>query len=334
MMKLLKYSLGLLLTIVAGSSAFAQGSSSTPDSVSRRIRYQDSVATAQDLRTNAVTLTDSATRARINSALRSLAATTNPPAAAPIDSTYSVNSYTDGTRLIYDTGNIIDVLRHPKTDLTAVVAHRGCFQAGGVPENSLAAIQRASDTNMELIELDIKMSSDGVPVLSHDMTVGRTTVGGRGNYRLVSSFTNGELQTFRLEDKYGDPTNQFIPTLEQALDYIHDHRISIVVALDIKDRAAARACWALIKRKRNAWDNPAYNWVILKMNATVYNYPSDVAYDLPGLLKPQDPSNPNGPWVKDFYYDKLLYIPVYTTNMSDKLDCLESFRDFAGQPSS
>lgn len=256
------------------------------------------------------------------------AATTTPPTINT--NTGVVYPTANGQRLVYDTGNIVDVLRNSQSDITIVGGHRGYWREDMVPENSLRAIQRASDNNLEMIEIDIKMSRDGVPVLSHDFTLGRVTVG--GGYDLVSATTSGTLQGYRLKDKNGTATPDHLPTLEQALDYIHDHRIAIVVALDIKDRNAALACWELVKRKQNAWNNPAYNWVIFKINATVYPFPVDMVYEFKGMLTPTDPNNPAKPWKKGFYYDKLLYMPVYATNMVDKLDCLDSQRRFKAQP--
>lgn len=47
-----------------------------------------------------------------------------------------------------------------------VLAHRG--GAGPDPENSLAAFARALDSGADGVELDVRLSADGVPVLHHD----------------------------------------------------------------------------------------------------------------------------------------------------------------------
>jgi glycerophosphoryl diester phosphodiesterase len=58
-------------------------------------------------------------------------------------------------------------------------AHRGIHalaglnQASGVPENPLESIGLAAQAGWEMIELDVKLTSDGVPMLSHDRTWGR-----------------------------------------------------------------------------------------------------------------------------------------------------------------
>lgn len=67
----------------------------------------------------------------------------------------------------------------PHNDLTILAAHRGIHalagltHASGIPENSLQAIRQAAEDGWEMIELDVKLTSDGIPILSHDKTWGR-----------------------------------------------------------------------------------------------------------------------------------------------------------------
>lgn len=57
----------------------------------------------------------------------------------------------------------------------ALVAHRG----GGTlaPENTLAAFRAGHAQGFKMMEYDVKLSSDGVPILLHDDTIGRTSNG-------------------------------------------------------------------------------------------------------------------------------------------------------------
>lgn len=56
-----------------------------------------------------------------------------------------------------------------------VIAHRGASAVA--PENTLAAIRAAREQGASWIELDVKITYDGVPVLMHDETLDRTTSG-------------------------------------------------------------------------------------------------------------------------------------------------------------
>jgi glycerophosphoryl diester phosphodiesterase len=86
------------------------------------------------------------------------------------------------------------------------VGHRGA--SAHAPENTLAAIRKAAELGAHMVELDVRMSADGVPVLSHDAAV---SMPGRGRVP-VTSLTAGELQM-----STSSPETS-VPTLEAALD--------------------------------------------------------------------------------------------------------------------
>jgi|GEM_PF-676895 len=83
----------------------------------------------------------------------------------------------------FDTPQIMQALYNPHQDLVLLSAHRGIHalaglnQASGVSENSLQSIGLAAQQGWEMIELDVKLTSDGVPILSHDKTWGREWCG-------------------------------------------------------------------------------------------------------------------------------------------------------------
>ncbi|PRY14027.1 glycerophosphodiester phosphodiesterase [Kineococcus rhizosphaerae] len=54
-----------------------------------------------------------------------------------------------------------------------VIAHRGYSAAA--PENTLAAFEAALRAGADLLELDVRLDADGVPVVLHDATLDRTT---------------------------------------------------------------------------------------------------------------------------------------------------------------
>ena len=69
-----------------------------------------------------------------------------------------------------------------------VIAHRG--GKGLWPENTLHAFHKALELGADMIELDLRMSGDGVPVVLHDRSVDRTTDG----TGLVQDLTLRELK--------------------------------------------------------------------------------------------------------------------------------------------
>jgi hypothetical protein len=54
-----------------------------------------------------------------------------------------------------------------------VIAHRG--DRAGAPENTLAAIRSAIFKGADAVEIDVRWSRDGIPVVLHDEGLGRTT---------------------------------------------------------------------------------------------------------------------------------------------------------------
>ncbi|SER91352.1 glycerophosphodiester phosphodiesterase family protein [Rhizobium sp. NFR03] len=98
-----------------------------------------------------------------------------------------------------------------------VVAHRTGWKENGRmirAENSLDAIRNAIALGAEMIELDVRKSSDGTLILMHDDFLDRTTTC-RGETRATSLAT---LKTCRLVvEADGHATDETVPTLEQAL---------------------------------------------------------------------------------------------------------------------
>lgn len=105
-----------------------------------------------------------------------------------------------------------------------VAAHRAAHAK--YPENSIDAIREAIRLNVDLVEIDVKVSKDGVPFLMHDRTMDRTT-NGKGDPEQLSW---SELQELSIVDK-GKVTRYKIPSLEAALAAAHG---KILVDLDLK----------------------------------------------------------------------------------------------------
>jgi len=68
------------------------------------------------------------------------------------------------------------------------IGHRGA--KGHIAENTLASFQKAIDLGVDMIELDIRLSLDKIPMVIHDHTIDRTT----SSTGLVTDFSAKELQ--------------------------------------------------------------------------------------------------------------------------------------------
>ena len=92
------------------------------------------------------------------------------------------------------------------------LAHRGLHVPDGVPENSLAAFAAAAAAGYG-VELDVTLSRDRVPVLSHDPTLERAA----GRPERIADLTVAELAAVSLEG-----TREHIPTLAAALAVLRE----------------------------------------------------------------------------------------------------------------
>ena len=100
-----------------------------------------------------------------------------------------------------------------------VVAHRSDWRSH--PENSLPAMRSAIAMGVDVVEVDVRRTKDGQFVIVHDTTLDRSTTG-RGR---VADFTLEELRRLRLRDGVGTPTEELIPTLEEALSVVRGRAV-------------------------------------------------------------------------------------------------------------
>ena len=116
----------------------------------------------------------------------------------------------------------------PKHGNTYVIAHRGAHI--GIPENSLAAIQKAIDLGCDFVEIDTRATKDGRIVSVHNSTVDQYVAGTKGK---VKDFTLEEIKKLDIGEKLGGEwKNTRIPGIEDILQLC---RGQIGVYLDLKE---------------------------------------------------------------------------------------------------
>lgn len=103
---------------------------------------------------------------------------------------------------------------HPDSGYILVAAHRGDWR--NAPENSIHALQLALKMGVDIVEIDVQKTKDGVLVLMHDQTIDRTT-SGKG---AVENLTWDSLQHVTLRQGHGGPTEEHIPTFEAYMDSV------------------------------------------------------------------------------------------------------------------
>ena len=124
--------------------------------------------------------------------------------------------------------SVQNYFRKPKHGNTYVVAHRGAHV--GIPENSLAAIQKAIDLGCDFVEIDTRATKDGRIVSVHNADVDRYVVGTKGK---VKDFTLDEIKKLDIGERLGPEwKNTRIPGIEDILQLC---RGQIGIYLDLKE---------------------------------------------------------------------------------------------------
>ncbi|MDO4546785.1 MAG: glycerophosphodiester phosphodiesterase [Clostridia bacterium] len=108
-----------------------------------------------------------------------------------------------------------------------VAAHRGfsaCY-----PENTLIAFEKAAELGVDMVELDISMSSDGIPMLYHDDILEKKSSPLTGS---VQDYTHEQLAKVQIGRKIG-MEDAPVATLEEFCK-LYSRYPDIAVDIDLK----------------------------------------------------------------------------------------------------
>lgn len=114
-----------------------------------------------------------------------------------------------------------------------IAAHRG-GPGPGYPENALETLQRGLEAGLNVFEVDVAESRDGVLFLMHDRTLGRTTT---GNGPVVDADW-ADIAATRLRDRAGTATDFAPPRLTDVLLWAVEN--DVILELDRKPSTSFR----------------------------------------------------------------------------------------------
>ncbi|WP_368908611.1 glycerophosphodiester phosphodiesterase family protein [Serratia marcescens] len=161
-------------------------------------------------------------------------------------------------------GTLIELLITPdvNSNYIPIAAHRAQIMGSNLPENSLSAIKHVKDLDAaEILELDIKITSDGIPYLMHDSYLQRTTnfvdtvVGDYAakEYGLSSGkYSWQEITKLYLKNVDGTNSSEHPVAFEDVLIWVRDNT-NMLINLDINEPAVFDAVWKIV-RDRDAFD--------------------------------------------------------------------------------
>jgi len=128
-----------------------------------------------------------------------------------------------------------------------VIGHRGA--SGEAPENTLAGLELALAQGADALELDLRVTADGVPVALHDPALDRTT----DRTGPVAALALTEVRAADAGHRLTADSRTFpwrgrgvrVPTLAEVLDRFPD----VPLLLDLKTPAAAPAVRRLLEER-------------------------------------------------------------------------------------
>jgi glycerophosphoryl diester phosphodiesterase len=162
-------------------------------------------------------------------------------------------------------------LRPPMHAGVYVVAHRGVHDS--IPENTLAAYERAIDLGCDFVEIDVRTTKDGHLVSIHDSTIDRYS--SRRETGKVAEMTLEELRGIDIGSRV-DPkwSQERVPTVNEVL---HLCRGRIGIYLDVKSASIEQ----LLGLVREFGMERETLWYIPSSKVTELRQRSDLAWPMP-----------------------------------------------------
>lgn len=136
----------------------------------------------------------------------------------------------------------VEAAMSPDSHIPLIIGHRGASTVA--PENTLAAFERALRDGADGIECDVRLASDGVPVIIHDATLNRT---GRIDAS-IASLSSNELAATDVGSWFNrrfpararlEYERAFVPTLARLFESIAPRCRVLYVELKCEAREAA-----------------------------------------------------------------------------------------------
>jgi glycerophosphoryl diester phosphodiesterase len=150
-----------------------------------------------------------------------------------------------------------------------VAGHRGGMQANSY--NTLERFEAAIKEDVDILEMDLRTTSDGVVVVFHDEDLDRKT-----NCRgLVASLPWERVKTCKYKG-----TNHLVPSFEQVIQLV---KARAIVNAEFKTMSTIKPSILLTKT------NDAYSWVYFQVNSEMdkYNEARSIDTQVALLYKPR-----------------------------------------------
>lgn len=194
-----------------------------------------------------------------------------------------------------------------KLNIPKVIGHRGA--KAYAPENTLESIETAASLGVKWVELDVKLTRDGVPIIFHDEELDRTSNGSG----LVAATDYEDIRQLEAGSWYADSFAGIkIPTLEEAVDVLLKHNLGLNLEIKPCPGREKETAEVALDQLSQFWDERD-NLLISSFQHVSLEAAMDLAPDFArGLLIGGDEMPEN-------WKDLLDYLDASTVNLGSRL---------------
>lgn len=160
---------------------------------------------------------------------------------------------------IYDiNGNVLtmtaDTVNIRKNGYIRSIAHRGYSDTA--PENTLPAFKLAKVNGFDAVEMDIKWTSDGIPIILHDFSIARTARNSDGT-EITSSIANASILSLTYSTllnydfgiwKSSTYAGTKIPTFEEAISLCKALQLQAYIEISAENATRAAVLVDIVKK--------------------------------------------------------------------------------------
>jgi len=129
-----------------------------------------------------------------------------------------------------------------------IIAHRGFSKS--YPENTIISFEKAIEAGVDMIETDIRLSADNIPIVFHDKTLLRVS-------KIDQKPENKKLEELKKLDAgswfHEDFSGLGILTLDELIEKVHG-RTSLILEMKFYVHTYKRACIEIESRIRDKVD--------------------------------------------------------------------------------
>ena len=123
-----------------------------------------------------------------------------------------------------------------------IIAHRGCSEH--YPENSLLAFEKAIELGVDMIETDVRLSKDNIPIIFHDAYLNRISP----HHDATESKLSHELRKLDIGSWFAlEYKDLRLPTLDELLTLVNG-RVTLILEMKYRASTYKKVSKAVAKR--------------------------------------------------------------------------------------